>query len=99
MPIEESDSVRAARERLDANRDGKTDLSDLQHHAGGLRSKIIDLFEMILWVSLALGVLSAVWSLVTLSPIRALTTLVTTIVTVGVGFVVLDIRERLMRRG
>lgn len=98
MPIEESETVRAARERMDANKDGKTDLADLQAHAGGIRSKIIDLFEIILWVSLLLGVISAVWSLVTLAPIRALTTFVTTVVTVGVGFVALDIRERLMGR-
>ena len=98
MSIEESETVRAARDRMDANKDGKTDLADLQAHAGGIRSKIIDLFEIILWVSLALGVLSAVWLLVTLHPLQALTTFVTSIVTVGVGFVALDIRERLIGR-
>ena len=99
MPIEETDGVRAARERMDANRDGKTDLADLKIHASGLRSTIIDLFGMILWVSLALGMLSVVWQLVTLSIGGAISTFVSTIVTVGVGFVVLDIRERLLARG
>lgn len=99
MSNDESDTIRAARERLDANRDGKTDLRDLQQHAGGIRSKIIDLFEIILWVSLVLGVLSSIVSLFSLSVFTAISTFVTTIVTVGVGFVVLDIRERLIGRG
>ena len=98
MPIEESETVRKARERMDANRDGRTDLKDLQVHAEGFRGKVIDLFGLILWVSLAIGLASTLWSLVTFSWITAMSTFVTTIVTVGVGFVVLDIRDRLMNR-
>lgn len=95
MNIEESDTVKAARERMDANKDGKINMADLE--ATGIRTKIIDLFEIILWVMLALGVLSAILQI--LSPIEALKTLTQTIAIVGVGFVALDIRERLIAKG
>ena len=97
MDVKESDTVKAARERMDANRDGKINMADLE--ATGIRNKIIDFFEIILWVSLALGILSALLQLFSLSILTAISTFVTTIVSVGVGFVVLDIRERLMGRG
>ncbi len=96
MPIEESSGVKAARERMDANRDGKLNMADLE--ATGIRSKIIEFFGIILWVSLAIGLLTAVWQLVTLQVLTAVMTFVTTIISVGVGFVVLDIRERLIGR-
>lgn len=97
MSIEESATVKAARERMDANKDGKINMADLE--ATGIRTKIIDFFEIILWVSLALGILSAVLQLFSLAPLAAISTFVATIVSVGVGFVVLDIRERLIARG
>jgi len=72
-------------------------MADLE--ATGIRTKIIDFFEIILWVSLLLGVLSAILQLFSLSILTAISTFVATIVSVGVGFVVLDIRERLMGQG
>ena len=97
MDVKESDTVKAARDRMDANKDGKINLADLE--ATGIRTKIIDFFEIILWISLALGILSALLQLVSLSILSAISTFVATIVSVGVGFVVLDIRERLIARG
>ncbi len=97
MDVKESDTVKAARDRMDANKDGKINMADLE--ATGIRTKIIDFFEIILWVSLALGILSALLQLFSLSILTAISTFVATIVSVGVGFVVLDIRERLMQRG
>jgi len=97
MSLEDNNTVQAARERMDANKDGKINMADLE--ATGIRNKIIDFFEIILWVSLALGILSALLQLFSLSILAAISTFVTTIVTVGVGFVALDIRERLMGRG
>jgi fatty acid desaturase len=96
MSIKESETVKAARERMDANRDGKLNMADLE--ATGIRNTIIEFFGIILWVSLAIGLLTAVWQLVTLQILTALGTFVTTVVTVGVGFVVLDIRDRLIGR-
>ena len=96
MKIEESDGVKAARERMDRNKDGKIDMADLE--ATGIRNTIIEFFGIILWVSLAIGLVTAVWQLVTLKLLTALMTFVTTIVSVGVGFVVLDIRDRLIGR-
>jgi ABC-type multidrug transport system permease subunit len=96
MKIEESDSVKAARDRMDQNRDGKINMADLE--ATGIRNTIIEFFGIILWVSLAIGLLTAVWQLVTLKILTAVMTFVTTIVSVGVGFVVLDIRDRLIGR-
>ena len=97
MDVKESDTVKAARDRMDANKDGKINLADLE--ATGIRTKIIDFFEIILWISLALGILSALLQLVSLSILSAISTFVATIVSVGVGFVVLDIRERLIAKG
>ncbi len=96
MKIEESDSVKAARERMDQNKDGKLNMADLE--ATGIRNTIIEFFGIILWVSLAIGLLTAIWQLVTLKVLTAVMTFVTTIVSVGVGFVVLDIRDRLIGR-
>ncbi len=96
MDAKENNTVKAARERMDANRDGKINMADLE--ATGIRSKIIEFFEIILWVSLALGLLSALLQLFSLSILSAISTFVATIVSVGVGFVVLDIRERLIGR-
>jgi len=95
MDVKESETVKAARDRMDANKDGKINMADLE--ATGIRTKIIDLFEIILWVTLALGVLSAILQIFT--PIEAIKSLVQTVAIVGVGFVVLDIRERLIARG
>ncbi len=97
MSIEDNNTVQAARERMDANKDGKINMADLE--ATGIRTKIIDFFEIILWVSLALGILSALLQLFSLSILTAISTFVATIVSVGVGFVVLDIRERLIAKG
>jgi len=97
MDIKESETVKAARERMDANKDGKLNMADLE--ATGIRTKIIEFFEIILWISLALGILSAVLQLFSLAILTAISTFVATIVSVGVGFVVLDIRERLIARG
>jgi len=96
MKIEESDTVKAARERMDQNKDGKLNMADLE--ATGIRSTIIEFFGIILWVSLAIGLLTAAWQLVTLKVLTAVMTFVTTIVSVGVGFVALDIRDRLIGR-
>lgn len=96
MDVKESDTVKAARDRMDANKDGKINMADLE--ATGIRTKIIDFFEIILWVSLALGILSAILQLFSLNILTAISTFVATVVSVGVGFVVLDIRERLMGR-
>jgi len=97
MSIEESNTVKAARERMDANRDGKLNMADLE--ATGIRNTIIEFFSIILWVSLAIGLATAIWQLITFKVLTAIMTFVTTIVSVGVGFVVLDIRERLIGRG
>lgn len=97
MDVKESETVKAARERMDANKDGKINMADLE--ATGIRTKIIDFFEIILWISLLLGVLSAILQLFSLNILTAISTFVATIVSVGVGFVVLDIRERLMAKG
>ena len=97
MSIEDNNTVQAARERMDANKDGKINMADLE--ATGIRTKIIDFFEIILWVSLALGMLSAILQLFSLAILTAISTFVATIVSVGVGFVVLDIRERLIAKG
>jgi len=94
MSIEANNTVKAARDRMDRNKDGKIDMKDLE--ATGIRDTIIEFFNIILWVALALGVLSAVWNLVTFNIAPAITGFVTTIVTVGVGFVVLDIRDRMI---
>ena len=96
MDVKESDTVKAARDRMDANKDGKINMADLE--ATEIRTKIIDFFEIILWVSLALGILSAILQLFSLNILTAISTFVATVVSVGVGFVVLDIRERLMGR-
>jgi len=96
MSNEESNTVKAARERMDANRDGKLNMADLE--ATGIRNTIIEFFGIILWVSLAIGLLTALWQLVTLKVLTAVMTFVTTIVSVGVGFVALDIRDRLIGR-
>jgi len=96
MSIEESATVKAARDRMDANKDGKLNMADLE--ATGIRTKIIDFFEIILWVSLALGILSALLNLFSLQILTAISTFVATVVSVGVGFVVLDIRERLIAK-
>lgn len=96
MKIEESDTVKAARDRMDQNRDGKLNMADLE--ATGIRNTIIEFFGIILWVSLAIGLLTAVWQLVTLQILTAVMTFITTIVSVGVGFVALDIRDRLIGR-
>lgn len=97
MKIDESETVKAARDRMDANRDGKLNMQDLE--ASGIRDKIIDFFGMILWVSLILGTLGALLTLVwNWQPFLAITQFVATIVSVGVGFVVLDIRDRLIGR-
>ncbi len=93
---ENNNSVEAARARLEQHRSSRSDLN-IDASAQGLRAKIIELFSMILWVALAIGVLGALWSLLRLDIPGAVSSLVTTIVTVGVGFVVLDIRDRLMR--
>jgi len=97
MSIEDNNTVQAARERMDANKDGKINMADLE--ATGIRTKIIDFFEIILWVSLVLGILSAILQLFSLAILTAISTFVATIVSVGVGFVVLDIRERLIAKG
>jgi len=96
MKIDETDSVRAARDRMDANRDGKLNMADLE--ATGIRDTIIRFFGVILWASLAIGLLTALWQLVTLQILTAVMTFITTIVSVGVGFVALDIRDRLIGR-
>lgn len=100
MKIDESESVRAARERMDANRGATGTLPNLD--AGGLRTKIIELFGVILWIALFLGIAASLWQLLTVfgsgSIFGAISTFVSTVVTVGVGFVVLDIRDRLIGR-
>lgn len=97
MKIEESETVKAARDRMDANRDGKLNMADLE--ATGIRNTIIEFFGVILWVSLILGVLGAFLTLVwNWQPFLAITQFVATIVSVGVGFVALDIRDRLIGR-
>ena len=90
-------SAEAARARMESNRN-RNDLAQLTQRAGGIRETIINSFELVLWVVLVLGVLSAVISLFTFSPFEAIGKLVQTIAIVGVGFVVLDIRERLIGR-
>lgn len=89
-------SVEAARARAAGHRESRKTV-DIDTSAQGLRAKIIEIFGAILWVALAMGVLSAAWSLLTFQIAEAVTTLITTIVTVGVGFVVLDIRDRMIR--
>ncbi len=100
MKIEESESVRAARERMEANRGESGKLPNLD--AGGLRTTIIELFGVILWIALFLGIVASLWQLVTVfgsgSIFGAISTFVSTVVTVGVGFVALDIRDRLIAR-
>ncbi len=91
-----NNSVEAARARLEKHRSARGDMN-IDASAQSLRAKIIELFSMILWVALAIGVLGALWSLLRFDIPGAVSSLVTTIVTVGVGFVVLDIRDRLMR--
>lgn len=100
MKVEESDSVQAARERMQANRGEAGKLPNID--AGGIRSTIIDLFGVILWIALFLGIAASLWQLVTVfgsgSIFGAISTFVSTVVTVGVGFVALDIRDRLIAR-
>ncbi len=96
MQNQMDNSAKTARERMDADRSRGQGAGGLP--LSSIRNRFIELFGLALWIALAVGLLITFWQLITLQILTAAMTVMTTVISVGAGFVVLDIRERLIAK-
>ena len=92
-----SDRLRSGAREAHSAVSGAYDHAELafERSKAPIRSLIVESYELILWLMLVVGGLSAIWEFFAFRWLSAIEIATQTVLLVGLGFVALEIRDRL----